>query len=56
MWYLHNCSFPSFQTLSCDYTLDLPNFEHVSDAGKDFIKKLLVLDPSERHTAHSASE
>ena len=38
---------PSFQTLSCDYTLDLPNFEHVSDAGKDFIKKLLVLDPSE---------
>ena len=45
---------PSFQTLSCDYTLDLPNFEHVSDAGKDFIKKLLVLDPSERHTAAQA--
>jgi len=42
------------KTLSCDYTLDLPNFEHVSDAGKDFIKNLLVLDPSERHTAAQA--
>ena len=49
---LAHCS--SLQTLSCDYTLDLPNFEHVSDAGKDFIKKLLVLDPSERHTAAQA--
>ena len=39
------------QTLSCDYTLDLPNFEHVSESGKDFIKKLLVLDPLERQTA-----
>ena len=39
------------QTLSCDYTLDLPNFEHVSEDGKDFIKKLLVLEPSERQTA-----
>jgi len=39
------------KTLSCDYTLDLPNFEHVSEAGKDFIKKLLVLEPSERQTA-----
>ena len=43
--------FITCQTLSCDYTLDLPNFEHVSEAGKDFIKKLLVLEPSERQTA-----
>merc|ERR550519_3095866 len=39
------------KVLSCDYTLDLPNFEHVSEDGKDFIKKLLVLEPSERQTA-----
>ena len=33
------------KTLSCDYTMDLPNFEHISPHGKDFISKLLVLDP-----------
>ena len=33
------------KTLTCDYTLDLPNFEHISHHGKDFISKLLVLDP-----------
>ena len=33
------------KTLSCDYTMDLPNFEHISHHGKDFISKLLVLDP-----------
>ena len=33
------------KTLSCDYTMDLPNFEHISENGKDFITKLLVLDP-----------
>lgn len=33
------------KTLSCDYTMDLPNFEHISEHGKDFIRKLLVLDP-----------
>ena len=33
------------KTLSCDYTMDLPNFEHISENGKDFISKLLVLDP-----------
>ena len=33
------------KTLTCDYTLDLPNFEHISPHGKDFISKLLVLDP-----------
>lgn len=39
------------KTLSCDYTMDLPNFEHISENGKDFITKLLVLDPKKRHTA-----
>ena len=33
------------KTLSCDYTMELPNFEHISPHGKDFISKLLVLDP-----------
>ena len=33
------------KTLSCDYTLDLPNFQHISPNGKDFISKLLVLEP-----------
>ena len=33
------------KTLSCDYTMDLPNFEHISPHGKDFISKLLVLNP-----------
>ena len=33
------------KTLSCDYTMDLPSFEHISENGKDFITKLLVLDP-----------
>jgi len=39
------------KTLTCDYTLDLPNFEHISPHGKDFISKLLVLDPKKRLTA-----
>ena len=38
------------KTLSCDYTMDLPNFEHISHHGKDFISKLLVLDPKVRFT------
>ena len=33
------------KTLSCDYTMDLPNFEHISENGKDFISKLLMLNP-----------
>ena len=38
------------KTLSCDYTMDLPNFEHISPHGKDFISKLLVLDPKVHST------
>ena len=33
------------KTLSCDYTMDLPNFQHISNNGKDFISKLLMLNP-----------
>ena len=33
------------KTLSCDYTMELPNFEHISENGKDFISKLLMLNP-----------
>merc|ERR1719336_806347 len=39
------------KTLSCDYTMDLPNFEHISPHGKDFISKLLVLNPKDRLSA-----
>ena len=39
------------KTLSCDYTMDTTNFTHISDNGKDFIRKLLVLDPGTRQTA-----
>jgi serine/threonine protein kinase len=31
--------------------MDLPNFSHISDQGKDFIRGLLVLDPDNRLTA-----
>jgi len=32
------------KTLSCDYTLDLPNFEHISENAQDFISNLLILE------------
>ena len=32
------------RTLGCDYTFDLPNFNHISEKAKDFISKLLLLD------------
>lgn len=46
------------KTLTCDYTLELPNFEHISTHGKDFISKLLVLDPKvpPRHSAQTESD
>ena len=31
--------------------MDLPNFSHISEHAKDFIVKLLVLDPATRQTA-----
>ena len=39
------------QTLSCDYTMDLPNFSHISSDGQEFIRRLLVLEPAQRQTA-----
>lgn len=40
----------------CDWNMDDPCFSKVSDDAKDFIKKLLVLDPSSRMTIHEALE
>jgi len=42
------------KTLSCDYTMDTQNFQHISANGKDFISRLLVLSPLERQTAGQA--
>ena len=39
------------KTLSCDYDFDQPNFSLISESAKDFIRKLLVLEPKERMTA-----
>jgi len=39
------------KTLSCDYTFDLPNFQHISQNAKDFISKLLILKSQDRYTA-----
>jgi len=39
------------KTLSCDYTMDLPNFSHISEHGQEFIRRLLVLEPAQRQTA-----
>ena len=33
------------KTLSCDYTFELSNFEKISDEAKDFVSKLLLLQP-----------
>jgi len=42
------------KTLACDYTMDLPNFSHISENGVNFIKNLLVLNPHDRQTAGQA--
>jgi len=39
------------KTLSCEFTMDLPNFSHISDHAKDFISQLLILDSKSRRTA-----
>ena len=44
------------KTLSCDYTMDLPNFEHISENGKDFISKLLMLNPKVKSQKLFSSE
>ena len=33
------------KVLSCDYDYDKPNFSHVGDTARDFISRLLLLDP-----------
>jgi len=42
------------RTLSCDYNFDQPNFSLISDSAKDFISKLLLLDPKDRLSASLA--
>uniref|UniRef100_A0A0N5AQN4 non-specific serine/threonine protein kinase n=1 Tax=Syphacia muris TaxID=451379 RepID=A0A0N5AQN4_9BILA len=41
---------------NCDWNMDDPCFSKISDDAKDFIKKLLLLDPSSRMTVHQALE
>jgi len=40
------------KTLSCDYSFEAQNFNHISQNAKDFISKLLVLDPEVRMSAN----
>ncbi|OZC09937.1 hypothetical protein X798_03043 [Onchocerca flexuosa] len=40
----------------CDWNMDDPSFANISQDGKDFIKKLLMLDPKSRMTVHEALE
>uniref|UniRef100_A0A915Q578 non-specific serine/threonine protein kinase n=1 Tax=Setaria digitata TaxID=48799 RepID=A0A915Q578_9BILA len=40
----------------CDWNMDDPSFTNISQDGKDFIKKLLMLDPKSRMTVHEALE
>ena len=42
------------KTLTCDYNFEQPNFSLLSDSAKDFISKLLVLDPKERMSASTS--
>ena len=39
------------RTLKCQYTFEMPNFDKVSDAAKDFISSLLKLNAEERFSA-----
>ncbi|KAL3085544.1 hypothetical protein niasHT_037285 [Heterodera trifolii] len=39
----------------CDWNMDdEPTFEGISDEAKDFIRRLLILDPKERMSVHQA--
>uniref|UniRef100_A0A1I7VVS1 non-specific serine/threonine protein kinase n=1 Tax=Loa loa TaxID=7209 RepID=A0A1I7VVS1_LOALO len=40
----------------CDWNMDDPSFANISQEGKDFIMKLLMLDPKSRMTVHEALE
>lgn len=37
---------------ACDWDFDLEAFKHISDEGKDFIRKLLIASKEKRMTAH----
>eukprot|EP00092_Neocalanus_flemingeri_P028870 GFUD01031348.1.p1 GENE.GFUD01031348.1~~GFUD01031348.1.p1 ORF type:complete len:678 (-),score=184.77 GFUD01031348.1:119-2152(-) len=39
------------KTLSCDYTMDMPNFQNISENAKDFISMLLIMESKDRYTA-----
>ena len=40
------------QIKSCNYEFDVETWKNVSDEAKDFIKKILVADPSQRMNCH----
>ncbi|KAK6110371.1 Fibronectin type III domain family protein [Brugia pahangi] len=40
----------------CDWNMDDPSFASISQDAKDFIKKILMLDPKSRMTVHEALE
>ena len=60
------CGFPPFyapsqnvlfeKILSADYDFPDPEWTHVSDAAKHFIRKLIVKEPEARFTAQAALE
>ncbi|KAJ3351710.1 calcium calmodulin-dependent protein kinase type 1G [Entophlyctis luteolus] len=62
--YILLCGYPPFydsnnvelfkQIMTGRYEFDKPWWDDISDNAKDFIKKLLVLDPYRRMTAHNA--
>jgi len=62
--YILLCGFPPFynenlnklfeEILSADYDYPEEYWAHISDEAKDFVSKLLVVDPSQRMTASSA--
>lgn len=39
---------------SCDYTFPSPQWDHVSQHAKDFLRKLLVSDPAKRMSAQES--
>lgn len=64
--YILLCGFPPFyapsqnvlfeKILSADYDFPDPEWTHVSDAAKNFIRHLIIKDPENRYTAEKALE
>jgi len=60
------CGFPPFyansqnvlfeKILSADYSFPDPEWTHVSEAAKNFVRHLIAKDPSDRYTAEKALE